>query len=259
MSFDLIDLAIISLIMGIIGIYAYYRYREEKHKEQQMLIPTLESYREKYIKERKLFAEKAETLRKKLEEIEKEFHKIKANINNYKWTEDEKEILRNLKGTEYERIFTIIFEILGFKVLEPEIYKDCNIDIIIETTDNKRVCVDFVDYTQRKKLNENYIKELLKGKEKYNCQSIWILTNRFLDDDVEDMIYEYDINLFEFNQLVRFFPSYRIVDDYDENRTKYHNFELLHKETRDEVIRRDLWIKEVEEKLEEIKRKRGKK
>jgi HJR/Mrr/RecB family endonuclease len=216
----------------------------------------LESYKKKFAEEKELYKKKAEELKKKMEEAEKEFKSLLQNIDKYKWTEDEKEYLRNMKGIEFERTFSIMFELLGFKVLEPVIYKDHNIDIILDL-DNKKICVDFLDYTQRKKLNENYIKTLLKGKEKYNCHSVWLITNRFLDDDIESMIYKYDINLFEFNQIVRFFPSYRVVDEYDENRTKYHNFELLHKETADEVIRRELWIKEIEEKLAEAKRKRA--
>ena len=85
-----------------------------------------------------------------------------------------------------------------------------------------------------------------------------MITNTDVDENLEKIIYKYDMNLFEFNQIVRFFPSYRIVDDYDRNRTKFHNFELLHKETQDEVIRRDYWIKEVEEKLKEAKSKKYK-
>ncbi len=251
------DLLIIIVIVGIIITYAYIRYREEKHIEEINYIPMLESYKKKYAEEKELYKQKAEELKKKMEEAEEEFKNLLKNINKYKWTEDEKEYLRNMKGTDFERTFSVMFDLLGFKVSEPVIYKDHHIDIILNL-DNKRICVDFLDYTQRKKLNEKYIKELIKGKEKYNCQSVWLITNRFLDDDIEDMIYKYDINLFEFNQIVRFFPSYRVVDEYDENRTKFHNFELLHKETADEVLRRELWIKEIEEKLAEAKKKKQK-
>ncbi|WP_457644061.1 restriction endonuclease [Persephonella sp.] len=259
MGIDLhfMDFVILGIILGIVSIYAYFRYREEKHKEEKMLIPNLLSYRDKYIREREMYTKRAEKFKEKMIEVEKEFEKIKERIPDYRWTEEEKEVLRNLKGTEFERIFTVIFQLLGFKVYEPPVYKDHNIDIIIELADNKRICVDFLDYTQRKRINERYIRELIKGKEKYKCDSVWLLTNRFLDDDLEEMIFRYDINLFEFNQLVRFFPSYRLVDDYDENRTRFHNYELLYKETHDEVLRRDLWIKEVEEKIKEIKKKRG--
>ena len=253
-----IDIFIIFIIASIVGTYAFIRYQEEKRKEKENLVPTLKSYKEKFIKEKELYKEKAQNLKKQMEEAQREFENILKNIDKYKWTEDEKEYLRNMKGTEFERTFSVMFELLGFKVYEPPIYKDHNIDIILELDNKEKICVDFLDYTQRKKLNEKYIDNLLKGKEKYNCKSVWLITNRFLDDKIEDYIYKSDINLFEFNQIVRFFPSYRLVDEYDENRTKFHNFEILHKETEDEVIRRETWIKEIEEKLEEIKRKNQK-
>ncbi len=253
-----VDILIIFIIASIIGSYAFIRYQEEKRKEKENLVPTLQNYKEKYLKEKEQYKEKAEKLRKQMEEAQREFENILKNIKKYKWTEEEKEYLRNMKGTEFERTFTVMFELLGFKVYEPPIYKDKNIDIILELDSKERICVDFLDYTQRKKLNEKYIKTLLEGKDKYNCKSVWLITNRFLDDKIEEEIYKSDINLFEFNQIVRFFPSYRLVDEYDENRTKFHNFEILHKETEDEVIRRETWIKEIEEKLEEIKRKNQK-
>ena len=256
MELGIVDISIIFIILSIVGIYAFLRYKEEKIKEEKNLVPMLQSYKKKYLEEKESFSEKAERLKKMMEETQREYENILKNIHKYKWTEDEKEYLRNMKGTEFERTFTVMFELLGFKVYEPPVYKDNNIDIILESDNKNKICVDFIDYTQRKKINENYLKELIKGKEKYNCRSIWLITNRFLDDSIEGLIYKYDINLFEFNQIVRFFPSYRLVDEYDENRTKYHNFELLHKETKDEIIRRDLWTKEIEEKLEEIKEKR---
>ncbi|RUM60413.1 MAG: hypothetical protein DSY66_01365 [Persephonella sp.] len=253
-----VDILIIFIIASIIGSYAFIRYQEEKRKEKENLVPTLQNYREKYLKEKEMYKEKAEKLKKQMEEAQREFENILKNIKKYKWTEEEKEYLRNMKGTEFERTFTVMFELLGFKVYEPPVYKDKNIDIILELDNKEKICVDFLDYTQRKKLNEKYIKTLLEGKNKYNCKSVWLITNRFLDDKIEEEIYKSDINLFEFNQIVRFFPSYRLVDEYDENRTKFHNFEILHKETEDEVIRRETWIKEIEEKLEEIKRKNQK-
>ncbi len=260
MIFDLhfMDFLILSIIISIVCVYAYFRYREEKHKEEKMLIPNLLSSRERYIKEKNMYLERAERFKEKMKEVENEFEKIRKNIPNYVWTEEEKEVLRNLKGTDFERTFTVIFQLLGFRVYDTPIYKDYNIDIIVELADNRKICIDFLDYTQRKKLDEKYIKDLVKGKEKYGCDGVWLLTNRFLDDEIEEIIFKYDINLFEFNQLVRFFPSYRLVEDYDENRTKFHNYELLYKETQDEVIRRDLWIKEVDEKIREAKEKRQK-
>ncbi len=253
-----IDIFIVFIIASIIGTYAFIRYQEEKRRERENLIPTLKNYKEKFLREKEIYKEKAENLKRQMEEAQREFENILKNIDKYRWTEDEKEYLRNMKGTEFERTFSVMFELLGFKVYEPPIFKDHNIDIILELDDGQKICVDFLDYTQRKKLNEKYINELLKGREKYGCKSIWLITNRFLDDKIENYIYKADINLFEFNQIVRFFPSYRLVDEYDENRTKFHNFEILHKETEDEVIRREAWIKEIEEKLEEIKRKNQK-
>ncbi len=255
MNFDIVDIALVSIIFSIVGYYAYLRYKEEKHKKEKQLIPMLEAYREKFKKEKQEYKEKAEHFKKLMEEAEKEWHEIKKNIKNYVWTEEDKKFLKELKGTDFERTFTVMFHILGFKTDEPPIFKDHNIDLLIQT-DTKKICVDFIDYTQIKKIDEKYLKSLEKGKDKYRCNSIWIISNSDLTPEEEKLIYRYDINFFGFKQIVRFFPSYRIVDDYDRNRTKFHNFELLHKETQDEVIRRDYWIKEVEEKLKEAKEKK---
>lgn len=255
MNIDIVDVALVSIIFTIVGYYAYLRYKEEKHKQEKQLIPMLEAYKEKFLKEKEEFKEKARYFKKLMEEAEKEWHQIKQNIPNYKWTEEDKKYLKELKGTDFERTFTVLFHILGFKTDEPPIYKDHNIDLIIET-EKDRICVDFIDFSQVKKINEDYLQDLEKGREKYRCKTVWILTNTDIPEDKEKLIYKYDMNLFEFKQIVKFFPSYRIVVDYDRNRTKFHNFELLHKETQDEIIRRDYWVKEVEEKLEEAKKKR---
>ncbi len=257
MNVDFVDIALVSLIFAIVGYYAYLRYKEEKHKQEQQLIPMLEAYKERFLKEKEEFKEKAEHFKKLMEEVEEEWRRIKANIPNYKWTEEDKKYLKELKGTDFERTFTVMFHILGFKTDEPPIFKDHNIDLIIETNKD-RICVDFIDFTQIKKINEKYLQDLEKGRKKYSCKSVWILTNTDVPENVEKLIYKYDMNLFEFNQIVKFFPSYKIVIDYDRNRTKFHNFELLHKETQDEIIRRDYWVKEVEEKLEEAKKKKMK-
>ncbi len=258
MEIDIVDIAIVSIIAGIVAFYAYIRYKEEKHKQEKQLIPMLEAYKERYLKEKEEFKEKAKYFKKLMEEAEKEWHKIKSNIPSYRWTEEEKNYLKELKGTDFERTFTVMFHILGFKTDEPPIYKDHNIDLFIET-DKEKICIDFIDFSQIKKINEKYIQELEKGREKYRCKSVWILTNTTVSEELKKLIYKYDMNLFEFNQLVRFFPSYKIVVDYDRNRTKFHNFELLHKETEDEILRRDYWVKEVEEKLREAKQKLEKK
>ncbi len=257
MNVDFVDIALVSLIFAIVGYYAYLRYREEKHKQEQQLIPMLEAYKERFLKEKEEFKEKAQHFKKLMEEVEEEWRRIKENIPNYKWTEEDKKYLKELKGTDFERTFTVMFHILGFKTDEPPIFKDHNIDLIIETNKDK-ICVDFIDFTQIKKINEKYLQDLEKGRKKYSCKSVWILTNTDVPENIEKLIYKYDMNLFEFNQIVKFFPSYKIVIDYDRNRTKFHNFELLHKETQDEIIRRDYWVKEVEEKLEEAKKKKMK-
>ncbi len=255
MNVNIIDIALVSIIFSIVGYYVYLRYREEKHKQEQQLIPMLEAYKEKYLKEKEEFKEKAEHLKNLMEEVEKEWHRIKSNIFEYKWTEEDKKYLKDLKGTDFERTFTVLFHILGFKTDEPPIYKDYNIDLIIET-DKDRICVDFLDISQVKRLNEKYLQDLEKGRKKYRCKTVWIISNTDLPEEKEKLIYKYDMNLFGYNQIIKFFPSYRIVVDYDRNRTKFHNFELLHKETQDEIIRRDFWVKEVEKKLEEAKRKK---
>ena len=257
MNVDFVDIALVSLIFAIVGYYAYLRYKEEKHKQEQQLIPMLEAYKERFLKEKEEFKEKAQHFKKLMEEVEEEWRRIKENIPNYKWTEEDKKYLKELKGTDFERTFTVMFHILGFKTDEPPIFKDHNIDLIIETNKDK-ICVDFIDFTQIKKINEKYLQDLEKGRKKYSCKSVWILTNTDVPENIEKLIYKYDMNLFEFNQIVKFFPSYKIVIDYDRNRTKFHNFELLHKETQDEIIRRDYWVKEVEEKLEEAKKKKMK-
>ncbi len=257
MNVDFVDIALVSLIFAIVGYYVYLRYREEKHKQEQQLIPMLEAYKERFLKEKEEFKEKAEHFKRLMEEVEEEWRRIKENIPNYKWTEEDKKYLKELKGTDFERTFTVMFHILGFKTDEPPIFKDHNIDLIIETNKDK-ICVDFIDFTQIKKINEKYLQDLEKGRKKYSCKSVWILTNTDVPENIEKLIYKYDMNLFEFNQIVKFFPSYKIVIDYDRNRTKFHNFELLHKETQDEIIRRDYWVKEVEEKLEEAKKKKMK-
>jgi len=257
MKVDIVDIALVSIIFAIVGYYVFLRYKEEKHKKEKELIPMLEAYKSRFLKEKQEYTEKAKHFKKLMEEAEKEWHEIKKNIPKYKWTDEDKKYLKELKGTDFERTFTVLFHILGFKTDEPPIFKDKNIDLIIQT-DNKKICVDFVDFSQIKKVDEKYLKSLEEGRKKYNCKSVWLITNTDVDENLEKIIYKYDMNLFEFNQIVRFFPSYRIVDDYDRNRTKFHNFELLHKETQDEVIRRDYWIKEVEEKLKEAKSKKYK-
>ncbi|HHG74955.1 MAG TPA: hypothetical protein ENK22_07910, partial [Persephonella sp.] len=184
--------------------------------------------------------------RNKLQQIENEIYR-------YKWEKDEKRYLRNLKGTDFEWTMSFLLKILGFKVYEPPVYKDHNIDFIVEI-DGFKICVDFVDYQQLKKLNENYIGQLAEGKEKYKCCGIWIISNGNVEKKDG---WDRQILFFDYRDILRFFPSIRVVEDYYEVQTKFHNYELLHKETSDEIIRRDTWIKEVEEKLKEAYRKKS--
>ncbi|WP_456463835.1 restriction endonuclease [Persephonella sp.] len=253
MGFDFIDLALLVIIFSIVGYYAYLRYREEKRKKEKQLIPTLKYYHEKFSREKREFTEKAKKFRDKMEHFRNKLQQIENEIYRYKWEKDEKRYLRNLKGTDFEWTMSFLLKILGFKVYEPPVYKDHNIDFIVEI-DGFKICVDFVDYQQLKKLNENYIRQLTEGKEKYKCCGIWIISNGNVEKKDG---WDRQILFFDYRDILRFFPSIRVVEDYYEVQTKFHNYELLHKETSDEIIRRDTWIKEVEEKLKEAYRKKS--
>ncbi|MBK3332835.1 hypothetical protein GWK41_07110 [Persephonella atlantica] len=255
MKSDFIDIALFIIIAGIVGLYIYIRYREEKKKEEENLIPRLEFYRNKFQKEQKEFSEKAERFKKRIDKYEKQLKTIRNNIHQYKWNTDEKKILKSLKGTEFEWTFSFLLRIIGFDIYEPPIHKDGNIDFIMETGEKSKICIDFIDRVAVKKINEKYINELLKGKEKYNCSGVWIITNGTIDEKIKKYLYTKDINSFEYRDIISFFPSIRIVEDYYETQTKLHNYQLLYKETVDEVIRRKTWINEVEEKLEEARKK----
>ncbi|NPA58704.1 MAG: hypothetical protein GXN94_05375 [Aquificae bacterium] len=254
MKLDLIDISLILLIAGIVGLYAFVRYREEKKKKERELIPTLRYYRKKFTKERSEYRLKAERFRQKMEEYRREIDRIKESVEEYHWKQDEKRVLKTLKGTDFEWTFSVMFEILGYKVSEPAVYKDSNIDLILEDGKTK-ICVDFVDRQQVKKLDGNYVELLLKGKEKYRCDRLWIITNSKIDEKTEKILSDKKVELFGYDRIVSTFPSIRIVEDYYETKTKFHNYELLHRETSDEVIRRDTWIKEVEQKLEQAYKK----
>jgi len=249
----MIDILIISIIAFIVLYYVYLRYKEEKRKEKENYIPNLLKLKEKFIKEKEEFGKKVEELEQKLKEAEEEYHKLKENFRNFKWNDFEKERLKNLKETEFIWYFTNMFELLGFKVLEPKNYKENNIDIILRVEhidkEPEYIIVDFVDFTDTKNIDENYLKALSEGKEKYKINKVWIITNGNLTEKQKKMISDYDFNLFEYNNLITFFPSLDFVDKFYENRTKYHNFAILHQETKDEITRRDIWLSELEEKL----------
>ncbi|WP_029520528.1 restriction endonuclease [Persephonella sp. IF05-L8] len=251
---DIVDILIVLIIASIVGYYIYLRYREEKKKKEEQLIPTLNYYKDKFSKEKVEYSEKARRFQEKVKKYKNKLKEIKENVFRYKWNDDEKQLLRRLKGTDFEWTFTELLKILDFQVYEPPVYKDHNIDLLLKINDSL-ICLDFVDYQQAKKINEKYIDTLIKGKDKYKCQGIWIISNGLFDQKIKNYMINKGVQFFEYKQVIKFFPSIRIVEDFYEIETKLNNYELLHKETADEVIRRDTWIKEVEEKLQEAYQK----
>jgi HJR/Mrr/RecB family endonuclease len=249
---SIIDIVIISIIAFIVLYYAFIRYKEEKHKEEKMLIPTLESYKQKFLEEKKQFLQKSENLKNQLSQLEEDLKNLKKNFSSYPWTDSQIDYLKKMKGSEFEYFLTQSFEMLGFTVIDPPVYKDHHIDTILKYQDENKteyIAVDFIDFTEIKKLDENYTNELLKGKEKYKCYKILVITNSQLTEKQKELLIKADINFFETDQIVRFIPSLNFFYRYDELRSKYHACEILHKETFDEVIRREHWLTEVEEKL----------
>lgn len=249
---SLIDIAIVSVILSIVSLYAYVRYREEKHKEEKMLIPTLQNYKQKFIEEKQQFLEKSQNLKQQLDDLRQQLQDLKKNLSLYPWTQSQVDYLKTMKGSEFEYFLTQSFEMLGFTVIDPPIYKDHNIDVILKYQDDTKTeyfAVDFIDYTQIKKLDDKYIENLLKGKDKYSCHKVLIITNGQLLETQKKLLIDKDVNFFEIDQIVSFMPSINFFFRYDELRSKYHACEILHKETFDEVIRREHWLNEVEEKL----------
>lgn len=249
---SLIDIAIVSVILSIVSLYAYVRYREEKHKEEKMLIPTLQNYKQKFIEEKQQFLEKSLNLKQQLDDLRQQLQDLKKNLSLYPWTQSQVDYLKTMKGSEFEYFLTQSFEMLGFTVIDPPIYKDHNIDVILKYQDDTKTeyfAVDFIDYTQIKKLDDKYIENLLKGKDKYSCHKVLIITNGQLLETQKKLLIDKDVNFFETDQIVSFMPSINFFFRYDELRSKYHACEILHKETFDEVIRREHWLNEVEEKL----------
>ncbi len=249
-----IDLIIGGIILAVVLIYVLIRYIEERKKYEKNYIPMLLSYLEKYQEEQKEFEERAENFKFKLKQAEENLKKIKNNIHIYQWRKKDIERLKQLKGTEFETVFTGIFEILGYNLTEPYIYKDNNIDYIINLP-NKKICIDFVDYKKINDISTPYINQLVKGKEKYQCNSVWLITNTEVNNDIKKLLLEHDINIISLPEIIRFFPSVKVFDDYFNEKTVYHNYELLYKETYDEIIRRNEWIDEISKKLEEATKK----
>jgi HJR/Mrr/RecB family endonuclease len=259
MNVSLIDILILSLIFAIAGYYGFLRYKEEKHKEKINYIPMLERYKKKYLEEIEKYKKRVEKFQEMIKQNKKELEEIKKNIHRYKWTKSDIEKLEKMKKTEFERTFTVLFEILGFNIYEPVIFKENNIDIIIEAKGegfekicNSKTCIDFIDFQNIKKIDKNYLEELLKGKEKYKCEKILIMTNGNFPEELREN-FKNDIEVFTIKEILQFFPSIKIVYDYDENQTVYHNLEIMFTETKDEITRRKHWISEIEENIEKAK------
>jgi len=252
MQISIIDFILISAIALIVMLYAYYRYREEKQKEEKLLIPKLESYKEKFLEEKKNFIKRSQELKDKMEEVKREIENLKNRYHEYPWTESQIKYLKTMKGSEFEYYLTTALQMLGFITIDLPFYKDHNLDLIIKYEDGNKteyIAVDFLDCTEIKKLNEKYIEDLLQGKEKYKCDKLLIITNGYLDDNIKKFLIENDINFFEIDQIVRFIPSLNFFYRYEELKGSFHNYEILHKEAFDEVIRREHWLSEVEEQL----------
>lgn len=253
MSIDVIvDLVIILVIFAVVFYYAFIRYREEKKKQREQLIPTLEFFREKFLKEREDYANRAKSYEEKLNQIKKNLEELKSKKDLFPWTDSQIDYLNSMKGSEFEYFLNTTFEMLGFKVLDPEYYKEYNIDSILLLEDEGKeeyIIVDYLDFSQIGRLNENYLRELDKGKQKYGIKKVWIITNADVKEEILKKIYQFDFNLLDINYLTRFLPSLNFFYEYQELRNKFHATEILHKEMFDEIVRRNHWLEEVEQKL----------
>lgn len=252
MNLDIIDYLIGGVILGVVLLYALLRYKEEKKKEKLNYVPMLLSYLEKYEQEKEEFQQRADEFKIKLQNAEEKIKKLKEKIKEYQWKKSDIEKLKKLKGTEFETYFSGLLEIMGYNIVEPPIYKDKNIDFILQP-EKQNICIDFIDYTKIKKVDDKYIKTLLEGKDKYKCKNLWIITNTKIENSLKQKFLEKDINIISLEEIVSIFPSIRLFDDYFDAKTVYHNYEILYKETIDEVIRRNTWIEEIKEKLSKNK------
>jgi hypothetical protein len=202
----------------------------------------------KYEEEKEEFKQRAKDFKEKLENAKEKLNQLKSKLKEYNWKKSDIEKLKKLKGTEFETYFSGLFEIMGYMIVELPIYKDKNIDFILEP-EKHNICIDFIDFLKIKKIDDKYIKTLLEGKNKYKCKSLWIITNTEINNDLKEKLLKNDINIISLNEILSIFPSIRLFDDYFDAKTVYHNYELLYKETYDEVIRRNAWIEEIKEKL----------
>ncbi len=240
--FSYIDILIFILILSIVSLYGFLRYREEKIKKKKNLIPSMLKLKEKWIKEKEAFSKKAEKLKEEIEKVKEEIERFKRNIGNHKWSEDDIESFKLMRGTSLQYYLSNVFLLKGFNVYDPPVYKDCNIDIFLEK-DGKKICVSFADRVKIRKLDFSFLRKLKEGKEKYNCDEIWILTNSRIDKKLRSS------KLLNMNWIVENLPPVSVVDEYEYLTTKLHNLELMYEETIHEVIRRNTWIEEIEEKV----------
>lgn len=261
MSIDIFDFIIVGTIIGVVSYYAFLRYKEEKRKQQQQLIPTLEYYKDKFTKEKEDYKNRAGLYQEKLSQIRQQLEDLKKNMANYPWTESQVLYLKQMKGSEFEYFLNTTFQMLGFEVIDPEYYREFNIDSILKFEDEGKkeyIIVDYLDFTQIRKLNDEYLEELQKGKEKYNISKVWIITNAEIEENTAKKVFQFDYNLLDTGYITKFLPSLNFFYEYEDLKSKFHATEILHKEMFDEIIRRDHWLQEVEQKLIEALEKRNK-
>lgn len=261
MSLDFLDIVIVGTIAGIVVYYAFLRYKEEKKKQEALLIPTLEYYKNKFSQEKEEYKIRAQTYQEKLSELLHQLENLKNKMADYPWTQSQISYLKQMKGSEFEYFLNTTFQMLGFEVIDPQYYKEFHIDSILKYQDEKHkeyIIVDYVDFTQVKKLDEAYLQKLKKGKEKYGINKVWIITNSTLDEKTTKKIFEFDYNLLDLSYITRFLPSLNFFYEYEDLKNRFHATEILHKEMFDEIIRRENWLREIEEKLVEVLEKRNK-
>lgn len=258
---QIIDFTIVGIIFFIVAYYALIRFKEEKRKKEQQLIPTLEYYKDKFSREREDYRLRADEYRDRLNQLKRQLENLKEDMSKYPWTDSQVRYLKQMKGSEFEYFLNTTFKMLGFEVIDPEYYREFNIDSILKIEiDGKLdyIIVDYIDFTAVKKVNRTYLEELKKGTKKYNISKVWIITNGYIDEEIKDMIFQFDYNLFDVGYITKFLPSLNFFYEYEDLKSKFHATEILHKEMFDEIIRREHWLQEVEEKLIEVLEKRNK-
>lgn len=256
----LIDFLIAGVIFFIVVYYAFIRFIEEKKKKEEQLIPTLEYYKNKFKNEKADYQIRADEYKERLNQIKQQLENLKKDISKYPWTDSQIEYLKQMKGSEFEYFLNTTFQMLGFEVLDPEYYKEFNIDSILKLEMDKKteyIIVDYVDFTAIKKVDRKYLEQLKAGSEKYNVSKVWIITNGEFDIKTKSMIFQFDYNLLDISYITKFLPSLNFFYEYEDLKSKFHATEILHKEMFDEIIRREHWLQEIEEKLIEALEKRN--